>query len=726
MKVRIVETKIGKNSMMRIPPSHLCAIIVAVAAFVYVLTACSVQGAPTMTRTPALPTPTATPTNTPEPTATSTPTFIPTPTETVTPRPTTTNTPRPRNTPRPTHTPLPTTLPLPESTLALIGTPLPRAAEEIDANNLQRLTHAAQWGRGNILGVAFAPDGSSFIVGSAFGIATYDLDDLDSPPRWTPLDPPFVYYNLFFSSDGNYLRLEGRRGRQAHSSQVRSYADGQIVSDLSGVTWVKSTALTHYQDPSTISPDGTRELRSHVDYESVRDFECIREVWDRETGKLLYQLSDATISVQYHDYHKPEGCDLPSFSYCGNVYDPSVSTPFRVGFSPSGNSLAILYRASNLWNSNQFSTLRVYRGEDGALLHVIGSFEQPVETFAYSPDGDMLLVGYVDGSIQLWDIARGTSVFNAWHFSAPTIALAYSSDGNFLILQRPNWLEIRRTSDGSLRSRHRAVAFAASPTENLVALGSADGSILMQDMDDEQTVYHIQAHDDKVYALAFSPDGQRLTSSGQDCAVRHWDAHTGTFLHDFEENVTNAYGEQNTASRIFVHHIKHIPGTDQLIGYGSWSRVVSWDANSGVTRYLIEPEPLEYYQGMMTLNPHFPEFFDIDLKDGHFYVDNVGYSLETGEKVGEYQPPTNLPEGCAPAGPVSKDGELLFTKGYDNREGQICILDAQDLRMIQAIQVIPIDARAYAAIDWLYLSPDGSQLIVNTLGGLIYVYSIAP
>jgi WD40 repeat protein len=480
------------------------------------------------------------------------------------------------------------------------------------------------------------------------------------------------------------------------------------------------------RDSFAFSPDGKRKLKSYVNYESVREFECVREVWNADTEELLYRLSDETIAIQYDDYHKPEGCDLKSFSYCGNVYDPSVATPYRVAFSSSGASLAILYRASNLWNSNRFSTLRVYRGEDGVLLHTIGSFKQPVETFAYSPDGNLLLVGYVDGSTQLWDIARGIVTFSAWHFSAPIIALKYSSDGDFLILQRPDWLEVRRTSDGALRSRYQATAFAVSPTENLVAIGTKDGSILVQNIDTGQEVYHIQAHNDEVYALVFSPDGQRLTSSGQDCTVSNWDAHTGRFLNYFEENITDAYQGTNTASRIFIYHMRYISRTNQLIGYGSWARVVSWDANSGATQYLIEPEPLEYYQGMMTLNPHFPEFFGIDLENQHFYVDNIGYDLETGEKVGEYQLPIGLPEGCAPTGPISRDGELLFTRGYDSREGQICILDAKDLHLVKTIEIVPRDAYTYVTVDWIYLSPDGKQLIINTLNGSIYVYGIAP
>jgi WD40 repeat protein len=331
----------------------------------------------------------------------------------------------------------------------------------------------------------------------------------------------------------------------------------------------------------------------------------------------------------------------------------------------------------------------------------------------------------VDGTVQLWDLERSIPTFNARHFNPPIVALTYSPDGRFLILQTLGWVEVRRTSDGSLRSRQRADTFAVSPVENLMALGAEDGSVLVQDIETGQAIHRMEAHTGRVYALAFSPDGQALTSSGEDCAVRHWDARTGAFLHDFEENVTNAYQEENTESRIFVYYMEHVAGTGQLIGYGSWGRVVNWDVNSGETRYFIEPEALEYYQGMMTLNPHFPESFGVDTESRRFYLGGTGYDVETGERVGEYQPPAGLPASCAPNGPLSADGELLFTIGYEHREGQICILDAEDLHLVQAVEVIPRSGIRYVIMDWIYLSPDGTQLIANSSSGTVHVYGIA-
>jgi WD40 repeat protein len=556
-------------------------------------------------------------------------------------------------------------------------------------------------------------------------MAIYDVAASETPPRWVAFERPLYYEDLFFSEDGDYLLMEFN----ADTVAVLHYPDGEIVDDVPDVNWLRTSGL--YESWGSLtwdSPDGQRQFKSYATHdEDFYDFEFSnREVYDLATGELLYELPDETIQVEYSDRHEPEGCDLSSFSMCGNVYSPSASHPYRMAFSASGESLAVLYRPPNLWNSSEFSTLRVYDARDGELLTLVGDLDKPVETFAYSPDGNTLLVGFMDGTVQLWDVAANRETFNTHHFNGYIIDLEYSYDGRYLIIQRPGIIEVRVTRSGALQSRFTANAFALSPVENELALGQSDGTLRVLDLEDGSTRFSIQAHKSVIFALAYSPDGKRLTSSGQDCDVRNWDALSGEFLHFFEENSTDAYGEVFTESRIFIHYLQYIPGTNQLLGYGSWSRAVSWNANSGATQYMIEPEPLEYYQGMVTLNPHFPEFMGVDLENQRFYIDNAGYDMASGEMIGPYQPPREVPDGCAINGPHSLEGDLLFTKGLENLGGQICVLDAEDMHLIRTIDVIPAAALDITGVEWLYMSPAGDQLIVNIYGDMIYVYQVVP
>ncbi len=104
-------------------------------------------------------------------------------------------------------------------------------------------------------------------------------------------------------------------------------------------------------------------------------------------------------------------------------------------------------------------------------------------------------------------------------------------------------------------------------------------------------------------------------------------------------------------------------------------------------------------------------------------VDNARYNLETGTRLGEYQPLATLADDCLPFGPVAQDGRLQFTRGLDQRSGQIYILDAADQHLLAALAVMPDEDYALA-MGWPYPSPDGPQLAAPVMGGAVYVYAL--
>ena len=150
-----------------------------------------------------------------------------------------------------------------------------------------------------------------------------------------------------------------------------------------------------------------------------------------------------------------------------------------------------------------------------------------------------------------------------------------------------------------------------------------------------------------------------------------------------------------------------------MIGFGSWGTVVSWDTNSGATQFVITSVPSYTRDGMITIHPQFPEWFRVDLANDRFYINENGFALGDGTLTGEYQPPAGLPADCFASGPLSADGSLRFTLGYNSRDGQICVLDAGSLELLTTLEVIPPPANWSSYLNWLYVSPDGRQLIVG-------------
>jgi WD40 repeat protein len=632
-------------------------------------------------------------------------------------------------------TPSPEVLP-PAIAVAGVGIALPEASPAINRENYSQLRNLARWGYGSIRAVAATPDGSHLIVASEEGIARYDLNSPQTPPEWFPFSQPVNAWDATVSSDGRYVSLlywtVGADYSRVFFRYTYDLDNQQFVPEAPGVIWVRAM-----EEPATSysievsSPNGERIFKGRatnvmVNGEYTSAETAVAEMYDALSGTLLYSLNDPVQYVYYRDRAMPVACDLYVFSMCGNALMRVAMSAFQAEFSTTGETFAVLYRSPSLGNPSEFSTVRIYRLADGQLIGQVGGFSDPVADFTYLPGQEQLLIGFVNGAIQLYDIPSEKVLFSARHFQLPIWYLTYSYSGKILVIQRPYEVEVRLARDGSLFGRYAATASAVSPVENLLAYGSADGTLIILDLDTLQVVQQIAAHTALIYSVRFSPDGGQIISSGQDCSVRLWDAHSGVLIHPFEEVTVNPIGEPNTASRIFLFNLNFVPQRNQVIGYGSWGTVVSWNTNSGAAQFVTSPAPSYYADGTITIHPQFPEWFAVKTESELFYLDQNSYSLQTGELVGEYQAPEGLPEDCLGAGPLSADGSLRFTIGYGPRNGQVCVLDASNFSLLSTLQIIPPPADQFFFLSWVYLSPDGKQLIASASTGAIYVYQVAP
>ncbi len=118
--------------------------------------------------------------------------------------------------------------------------------EVISLENIDRLALVDQWGKGEIMDVAYAPDGSVFVIASNFGAALYDPGDLLSPPAWVPFPGYINYEAVEFSLDGKQLLLAHASigtGQDWHREALTFDLETGIVSEDSGeVDWYQPAA----------------------------------------------------------------------------------------------------------------------------------------------------------------------------------------------------------------------------------------------------------------------------------------------------------------------------------------------------------------------------------------------------------------------------------------------------------------------------------------------------
>jgi len=113
----------------------------------------------------------------------------------------------------------------------------------------------------------------------------------------------------------------------------------------------------------------------------------------------------------------------------------------------------------------------------------------------FGPDGQLIATIGADETVRLWDVATGVKRF-----------------------------EFRTTYRGQARMLRRA---AFSPDGRLFAWGSESNSVTVWDLVTDQKVYSLDGHEDLVFGVAFSHQGDRLVSVSWDLTAKVWDLASG-------------------------------------------------------------------------------------------------------------------------------------------------------------------------------------------------------
>ena len=167
----------------------------------------------------------------------------------------------------------------------------------------------------------------------------------------------------------------------------------------------------------------------------------------------------------------------------------------------------------------------------------LGDRPATVRVVAFSPDGRLLVAGYVaadqTGGIRAWDVATRKP---RWQRDVPggVKSLSFAPDGKTLAIAhgKPSALlldpftGLKVAELGPHPVDVRAVAYL--PKSNRLATGS-DGTIRLWDAATGKVSKELNGHPTEVWSLVASPNGKWLVSSGPD-TTRIWDLAAGTEL----------------------------------------------------------------------------------------------------------------------------------------------------------------------------------------------------
>lgn len=412
---------------------------------------------------------------------------------------------------------------------------------------------------------AFSPDGTRVIIGNRASTVAYWEPYGDAPPIALPAHESWVL-RVAFAPDGRTFASSGLDGAIC----IFDAATGQLVRKFSAC------------------PEGTQGLAYSPDsrWLASSGWDGVIKLWDAETAALLAAWrghSNRAVMVAF----TPDGERLLSVGWDHRVrlwelpdgrlareWDSGIDRTNHLAVSPDGTRVAVAASAAiRVWNlatgleesprlGHQRSILGLAFSPDGLRLAscdekgevrlwdamprheplTLRGHTNYVRGVAVSPDGRRIASASRDKTVRIWDAASGRELFKLIGHEQWVKGVAFTPDGRRLLSGGyDGTLRLWDAATGrllnTLKSHSAQVrAVAIAPPGRWAAAACGDGTVELWDIDaqpEPAAPRLLSGHKNLVTSVAFSLDGTRLVSGGEDALVLLWDVPTGRRLREF-------------------------------------------------------------------------------------------------------------------------------------------------------------------------------------------------
>jgi WD40 repeat protein len=408
---------------------------------------------------------------------------------------------------------------------------------------------------GGVSGVAFRPNGEQLATSDTSG--EVQIWHIASGQQQIAFKADTVWtWAIAFHPDGNWLATGGDDDQvklwdvatgncvqtlSGHTSTINAIAfspDGQILASCAQDATIRLWSMASFACEAILtdhaervwsiafSPDGQMLVSGSED--------CTLKLWDVATRTCQHSIAAHSQWVKTVAF-SPDGHSIASGSFDGTIKLWSVSSAnclhtlhghrgvvTTVGFSPNGEQLA---------SSSYDQTVKLWNVASGECLHSLQEHRNRVWSVAFSPDGHAIASGGDDHATRLWNLATGQCA-KVWKGHTNGVLAIASRSVLLAVGHEDQIIRLWNVSSGQqVRSLaghgDRIWSVAFHPNGQLLASGSADRTIKLWNVSNGQSLATLTGHTSWVWSVDFRSDGKQVASGSYDQTIRLWEVETG-------------------------------------------------------------------------------------------------------------------------------------------------------------------------------------------------------